>query len=391
MIQSIVVYTGLTLLMIYFFSKSENYYSNDRFYVKSHIYFLLSILAFAVIFGMRYYVGIDYPTYKEIYETADYRIERYEPGFKWLTEICQYFNFHYATYFGIIAFIQALFFFYPFRREKYVLPFLALVILFNGVVIVGWTNIMRQYIAMAILVYAVSVLSFHNRIKYLFFALLLVLAYSMHKSALIAIIFPLFALKKEGLFNNIKIQHFFLVFFFLAQFIGLRDYFLKYLEFFISLLEYENYTQQYISFEQNTLLGLFDILTIILYYVLINDSLEVKKFFTSRLFIIIYDFAILGIYITFFLSGSMMLSRIAGYWKIFIFPMIAYFMSYYYQNRNIMTCSIKLKLIVLYFILAFIRLIISSEINTAQYVFFFQENLHIEKEIQRGLMFRIVN
>lgn len=391
MIQSIVVYTGLTFLMIYLFSKSESYYSNGRIYVKSYIYFLFSILAFAVIFGMRYYVGIDYPGYKEIYETANYAIERYEFGFKWLTETCQYLKLHYATYFGIIAFIQALFFFYPFRREKYVLQFLALVILFNGTVILGWSNIIRQSIAMTILVYAVSILAFRQRIKYIIFYLLLLLAFSMHKSALIAIIFPLFALKKDGIFNNVKIQEILLVFFFLSQFIGLRDYFLQNLEFFASLLDYESYTQSYISYEQNVKLGIFGVLTFILYLILIKDSLEVKNFFSSRLFIIIYDFAIIGIFITYFLSGSMMLLRIANYWTIFIYPMIAYFMSYYFQNRKIRSCNIKFKLTVLFFILAFVRIIIGSETNTAQYVFFFQDDLRIEKEIQRDLMFRTVN
>lgn len=391
MIQSILVYTCLTLLMICLFSKSESYYSNGKNYIKSHIYFFVAILIFAVIFGMRYYVGVDYPAYKEIYETADYRLEKYESGFKWLTEICQYFDFHYAVYFGIVAFIQALFFFYAFRGKRYVLPFLALIILFIGTAIIEWTNIMRQSIAMTILVYAVSVLSFRGRIKYLIFYLLLLLAISMHKSALIAIIFPLFSLKKDGLFNNVEIQQFLLIFFFLSQFIALRDYFFKYLNFFVLLLDYESYIQSYISFSQNVKVGIFDILTFILYFILIKDSLIVKKFFSSRLFVIIYDFAIIGMYVTYFFSGSMMLSRIASYWRIFIFPMVAYYMSYYFQNRNIFTCNMRYKFFLLYFILSFIRLIVNSEFNTSQYVFFFQDDLHMEKISQRDFTFRTIN
>ena len=84
---------------------------------------LFPLVLFAIVFGMRYDVGVDHLGYLYGYlEKID--VGKGEPLFQFLSKTGWYLNLHYTVYFGIIAFIQVFFFFYAFKNERYLFPLL---------------------------------------------------------------------------------------------------------------------------------------------------------------------------------------------------------------------------------------------------------------------------
>ena len=69
---------------------------------------IFPLVIFAIVFGMRYDVGVDHLSYLENYI---WQIDnpKFELIFSWITKICRSLNFHYSIYFAILAFIQVFF------------------------------------------------------------------------------------------------------------------------------------------------------------------------------------------------------------------------------------------------------------------------------------------
>ncbi len=379
MIQTILVYIGLVVVLMYLFRKSATTYKTSL--TISNFWYLMALLTFAIIFGMRYYVGIDYYAYKDVYESPDYRMLRYEPGFLLITMICQQYEFHYAIYFTILAFIQILFMTLAFKREREILPFLFLVLLFSGNIILGWMNGIRQYLAICICVYAVACLV-QGKIKNLItFYLLVILASTMHLTALIMLFFPLLTIRKKELFTKKRIQYILLILFFIIQLFNVKSILFSYIENLAALLGYDNYADK-ISSSTSAAYGITDIITLCIYILMISSSGRVKKFYNSHKFNLIYDVAFIGILLNYFFAGSMMLQRINLYIYIFIYPLFAYYLNYFYTDKKSLWCRQRYYAVIFYFVLLFTRIMMSMTTNTAQFVFYFQENLHPLKEQQ---------
>ena len=389
MLETLVVYIGLALLMCHFFRLSEKYETlNKKGY--SVICFLIPILLFSVIFGMRYYVGIDYPTYLEIYEKQNYRVERFEPVFYWITTTCGNYNLHFSIYFGIIAFIQAFFFFSAFRNDKKILRFLPIVLIFSGVVQVSWMNGMRQACAMCIFVFALSILSQRNLKSIIIYYALIALAIGFHKTALILAVVPLILLRKDYFFKNVYVQIGLVSIFFVGRIFNLKAGFLDNLDFILAITEFDNYSDV-LENSTGSAIGIFDILTLLMYIFLIIKSPAIKQFYKGdNFFRIVYDLFIVGICLDYFFSGSMMLRRAVEYFSVFSYPIFAYYWAYYFYNKKKEVRQMRL-VISVYIVLSFVRLMSSMTTNTAQFAFYFQDDLRPVKEMQHASRNRNVN
>ena len=82
-----------------------------------HFETIFPLLIFAVVFGMRYDVGVDHLGYLHGY-LDKIHVGKNEPLFFLLSELGWRLNWHYVIYFSIVAFIQVFFFFYAFKVKQ---------------------------------------------------------------------------------------------------------------------------------------------------------------------------------------------------------------------------------------------------------------------------------
>src|SRR5690554_2454781 len=188
-LQSILVYSSLIIIMILFSlsasGRNSYYYDKDGFVqYKSFWRFdtIAPLFLFAIVFGMRYDVGVDHLNYVYGYLNKLY-LGKDEYLFFFFSDLGWHFNLHYTVYFGILAFIQVFFFFYAFKEERFLYPFLILFLFTNGEVLT-WMNGIRQYLAMCIWIFSIR---FIYERKFIFYLLWCVVALLFHKSAIILI------------------------------------------------------------------------------------------------------------------------------------------------------------------------------------------------------------
>lgn len=375
-------------MMIFLKFSAINYNINNRW--NSNIYVLISMFLFALIFGMRYYVGIDYHAYLDIYELADYRMQYYENGFYLITDLCQKLNLHYSIYFGILAFIQILFTFMAFRNQREILPYLIMVLILSGVVMEGWMNGIRQYIAICIFIYSSTFILGNNKYNLLYYYLLILLATTIHNTAWILVVVPVIFKYICFIYSNIKIQLILYCLCFILQFFSIKFLLLAPMEYVGKLLGYEDYFYS-ISSNTDVSLGLTNILSFIFHLYIIIYSVRIRKFYNNKLFEMVYCFAFWGILFDYIFGGSMMLLRISLYLKSFVYPLYAFYLYYFFKHRKISWYKIRYVLFVSYFLLLFFRCMVNMSTNTTQYVFYFQNELHGMKQNQRNMLIRNVN
>jgi hypothetical protein len=386
MFETLTVYIGLAFFMAAFFrlaAKSDRVKGNKK-NGEGFILFMIAILAFTAVFGMRYYVGIDYDGYYTVYNSNDtYSLMRYEPGFKAITSFCMQNELHYALYFTILAFIQAIFSFGAFRKNKEMLPFYVCIVIFTGLAMTGWMNGIRQSLAMAIYMFALSFLCRRNLKSVIIFYVFLALAVMFHYTALLYVITPLYLLFRKGMFKNRKVQLFLLFAMFVLQLFNIKSLITGNLE---TILKYTIYAGDYDSVLQKTVsggYGIFDMLLLAIYALMIYHGDGMKKFFNNdEFFTLIYDFGILGIYLEYFFGGSMMLQRVVQYVIWCKYPLMAYLMLYFYkQGYYSKALKQRYVVMVIFVFLSFARIMGNINGNTTRFAFYFQEELRHQKEV----------
>ena len=119
MLQSFVIYGTLILLM--FILNLRNAYINDFTETKTISIWspgiIISLLLFGIISGLRYNVGVDYPTYWHMYTAMKAHpyndtYQGLELGFYWLLKALAYLYAPVTWMFGILAFIQVFFIYF---------------------------------------------------------------------------------------------------------------------------------------------------------------------------------------------------------------------------------------------------------------------------------------
>src|SRR5699024_9748608 len=246
MVQSIIVYSFLFVFMLICFTiaaQKKSYVQTAAGNIKMrsfwHIELLLPILAFAVIFGLRFDVGTDYLSYLNGY-IGQFAVGKGEVLFTGFTHLFQNIGVHYTIYFGVIALIQAFFFFYAFKREQFILPFLVFFLFMNGSYMF-WMNGVRQAIALCIWVYALNYIEKRDPWKYFLWCLV---AIGFHWSAIELLIFYPLLRKGKDYFTNISLQLALLVAAFVIQqiFMSLMDYLVPLLQFYQSIIAENQYS-----------------------------------------------------------------------------------------------------------------------------------------------------
>lgn len=339
---------------------------------------IFPLVIFAIVFGMRYDVGVDHLSYLENYI---WQIDnpKFELIFSWITKICRSLNFHYSIYFAILAFIQVFFFFYAFKDERYLFPFLVLFLFANGEWL-NWMNIIRQSIAMCIWIYSIKFIEKKKFWLYLFWC---IIAFFFHRSAIILIIFYPILRNGKDYFKSIPLQLLLLAAAFAIKNIFF-DIILKFssiVDFYISLLGTNIYEYGYNidrlleSFGEQKGTGVAYIFKIIVNVIIILYSTKLKKFFNSKRFNIIYFFYFFGLITLYmFPIGAISFTRPFRYFYIFQTIMLAYF-AYYLSHSNIKVINNKILayiLIVCYLGIFYLNHILATPDSHLWYQFYFQ-------------------
>ncbi len=346
MFETIFVYGLLTLIMAVcgsvaarreplYVGKSGLYAENERFLQPEII---IIIASFTFVFGCRYGVGVDFFHYLSNYvNSAD---ERFEILFRGISAVLRKLGFGYPMFFSVWAFLQITLFYYTFKHQRFLLPLLAFFLII-GHGYMSWMNTIRQEIAAGVFLVSLKYLDERKLWKYL---LCVVIACCFHKASVILVaLYPLFLWKKD-LFGKIKWQ---LLIYVVALIISIRfsTWFLETIRkpylYFTDLIGYKNYVYRFLDveainsrarFQANTgfriYINVFRTLPIILL------SRQLKEYYNSSFFNIIYSLWFIRVISGFLVEGSIILNRPFVFFSNFSTVMYAYFVYFCFKSRK---------------------------------------------------------
>jgi len=383
-IQSFIVYTILTVIMCLgaYMSQKESKFST--------LWAWIPLVAFTLVFGLRYGVGMDYNNYVLVYEqTEDSSISgiREEFHFEILPTImlymCHLFNAPVYIFFSIIAFLQIFFIYKAFKNEGNILIYIYLVLLLSGVCMLGFMNIMRQMLSACIFLYA---LQYIRDDKVMPYWACCILAFLFHKSALI--LFPMYFIwtRKKGVLNAPVAELGLLTLSLMTVFMSGWQEMLHNFDYVIKAIGYGGYIDRLDTYLDagGRGIGVADILTFVIYAIIVFHSNEVKDYFKSPILNMLYDMFIVGTCLAYFFKGSLLAERMLVYFTIAQPIVVAYFLRYLYETKSqSMRQYARYLLVILFIFVQYSRFLYYGNQNTGAYVSYFQTELHDLKDEQR--------
>ncbi len=380
-LQSIVLYSALILLMILLaklYSLKQAYSVLGKSEIIGNragmIYLVIIMLSFSIMMGLRYDVGTDYMAYQEGY-IYNYDVGKGEVLFNWIRELFNRFDFHYATYFSFLAFLNISFFLLAFKRDYFILPLLLFFLITNGDWLF-WMNGIRQAIAMCIWIYA---LQFIERKSFWMYLCWCSIAFGFHKSAIILI--PIYPIIRNGkdYFNSIKLQLLLFAGAFLVQYS-----FGSFLERLGPLIQYYqaeltrgtyNYSTEVFQEEASSSVegsGMAYFFRVFLIVIVIIYSKKLKEYYNSTWFNILYFLFFIGILTQhIFPLGSTILTRPFRYFFIFKGIMFAYLVYYLLKNESPNSKIWGIALIFIFLAIFYLNIMTANEHSHVWYQFYF--------------------
>lgn len=370
MLQSFIVYGILTLSMLYL-----SYIGRAKSQWKYMVY---AIALYALVFGVRYGVGVDFFNYMHNYlayttTSGGWSISQaFEPGFAFINKALSAFHAHYTVFFGVIAFLQVYFSFLAFKRESRLYPYL----IFTFMVLAQWltySNGLRQIMAVSFWIWAIKFLAERKPWHYY---IAVALAFSMHSSAIMLVIFyPLYHWK-DCWIKNIKVQFVLLAISLVLMKVDIIQNLMQNIDTVIQMTRYDDYLQQEKATQIHSVaqIGVGFAVTLLTIILIILFSNKTRAFVKSRYFDVAYDLFIIGVCLKYIFINSMMFSRINYYFINLLFIIAAYTLHYAHHNNKPLFYTI-LGLITL----TFLFVILNGDENTATYVFFWQKDLYYTK------------
>lgn len=340
MIQTIVTYTLMALSMFYF-----TYKSRFNKGILSNIYFWMPIIIFTFVFGIRYGVGIDYFSYKEIYENYDIGDWTYMIGenlFYYICDVCSRYNLPVSAYFSILSFLQILFIYLAFKNRKVILAYSVLALFLTGIGVSGFNNIIRQAIAFCIFIYSLTLI---EKKQLLYYFLCILLAFSFHLSAIILLPIYFLFYKGQNYFHNTKLQMFILLCCFLVSWINIGSIISIYVEYISMILNYHGYFNTHFvdAKERSTF-------TIVLFFVnifVVYFYPRVKLYYKDRFFEIVFTLFYMSICLGYLLNDIHILWRVLVYFSYLKFIVFGYYLIFF---KNKMKTSCKYYISAVFFI-----------------------------------------
>lgn len=379
MAQAYIVYFVLLGIMV-ILSRIGNYRPSYGSFSENTSFFLvssISILLYTLVVGLRYNVGGDYLGYKEDYIefvnlNIPYSESRYDGGYFVLMFLLKRFGLNYPFLFTSMAFLQILFFYLWARRYKFLLSWLVF-FYFTSLFLFESMNIMRQ--ALSFLIVLLSINYIQTKEKWKPFVLLL-LASSFHKSAIIFLPFYFFLsfdFSKSRLFQIVLLIGAY-------GFVDvLFDVFFKRVELVAILLDYQSYTitdRSDLYLERDVIgLGLGVYFVLVIDFILILYSSRLKVYFKTRNLVPLYNVFYIGALLTPLssISNSIVVQRFGFYFFSFRFVVLSFLVYYLFSDKTILLNKFIGVIIVCAFLCWFIFAIYKGAAWCSPFQFIFQD------------------
>jgi len=347
------------------------------------------VFIYASVMGMRYGVGIDFYNYKDLYlgwDASEYKYnDIVEPGYGLLMSVCKIVGLSYPAFFFLLSFLQLFFILFTLKNINGSVPYVCLSFILTGIGVISFTNGIRQCLSFSLFVYSLNYICRRSFAKYLF---VILVATSIHKSALMLLPFYAFAYVNITFLEK-KIMAFIPAICIFIMFSGIENEFLGYFDTIIFFLGYDKYLDRSEMMDVIASLGFTDILYAIINTAIILSIKRIRMTFEkqSNLIRIIYLLWLIGIIGETLFRGSLMLQRVFLYFTSFKFIMYGLFLLYTRKNYSKKIYGISGYNLMFYFVNVtlywrFFRILCSASSYTADYIFFFQEDLYIYKHMQ---------
>lgn len=343
MLQSFVVYT-FTALCLFMLGKSlylrelrtSSYGECSTSFWSPEI--LLSILIFALVAGLRYNVGVDYPFYLSEYlslQTRGYTYrETYESGFFFITKFFAGSGFHYFFFFAFWAAIQLGFIYYALKDRKSILKYVGLIIML-GPFFLDWMNGIRQCVVECIFVFSIVYI---QKRKFWAYFLILFLASFIHKSALVLL--PLyFVVHRFSLSSN---KYFNILILLVCVLLGNMPTWITIVSSITNLISFLGYDAYVVRFENIfEQLSAFEwgprrISVLLVNLIIVYYYPSMRSYFSSdKLFYLYFNLYFIGICSYNLLANtSLEFLRPVGYFTIFTILTVAYALVYFKKSKK---------------------------------------------------------
>ena len=316
-------------------------------------YIVWASLFFALIFGLRFGVGRDYPSYLSNYLAYlnGYQDENVEFGFGLLQEIFSDIGLHPIVFFGFISFIEIYLLYNALKGKKeHSILFSFTVLFLLSAAWLPFSSGLRQALAFCFFLIAIKYTDFKGGIKYFIFVLI---AFSFHKSAAVLVLFyPIFLIKK-GWFNNPKIE----LIIYGAAVICMLTHVFESILFSLdaqitaaaTFLGYDGYLEGYddLLYKKEEGIGIGQLIYIMLYAIFIAFSDKVKRYFNDEYLSKAYDLFFIGSVLKSLFNGSNLFGRFIWYFEYFYLIVGAYIFVYLYRYyRRWFYCVLILVLLI---------------------------------------------
>ena len=358
------VYGLLTIIMYHL--------SLESYRKKKNTYMVFALVVYAIIFGLRYCVGVDYMSYVVMYDKVAAGIEvDKELAFVSLIKVFSSLGLSVGFFFAFCAFFQLFFIFQLFKGFKEVYPYLVLTYMIGGEWLI-YSNIIRNMFAFAIVAYSLKYVQSKSPIKHYFW---LLVAFLFHKScAIMVVVYPLYLIRPE-FFRKRFIQYALIGVSIILMNINYIQEFVAQTENIIALLGYADKYGMDERMDDDVSIGLGFVIELAITCTIIYYSPKTKEYYSKLPINIMYDLFIVGQVLKYSFIGSLLIQRMNTYFIGYTFILAAIELSYMKRHKIKVGRYI---LIGLYCLLGFAILYRWNE-NSALYIFNFQEDLYYLK------------
>ena len=329
MVLSLIVYGCLIIVMSFCGQSAVNDRRNSFFYVA------ISILFFTLLSGLRYQVGVDYPSYLDEYlrlQSGEGFSRDFELGFTALSKILSGIGFSFPYYFALWAFLQISVMYFALRNFKEIYQYIP-VTLFFTLTFLMWYNGIRQCIAV---MFWLCSLQYIDKKSFFKFILCIFCGYLFHKSIIVLVLFYFILVSVKDYFKSIKLQYILVA-------IGVG------MSFLLTSFDFDGLFNQYalvlgygknIDLEEKIGIALEEgrlgwgprrILMLIVNLIVIKYSSEMKSFFPERYkryFTILYNVSFLGVVLGVTFFKIHIITRFILYFDGVHFVVYAFFLYY---------------------------------------------------------------
>lgn len=167
----------------------------DALFMKVSLFiFLIMIILVA---GLRYEIGTDYITYREIYINLSFdNLSYLEPGYRYVNLFFKYIGLSYETSVFIFAIITNVLFYLFIRHYSVSVPVSLLLYICLNYYFIAF-NVVRQMIGVAIFLNGID---YAFKKKYLYFFLITAFAALFHYTIFIGVVYPMFKINRKRMY-----------------------------------------------------------------------------------------------------------------------------------------------------------------------------------------------